>query len=129
MNDKLRFLGIGQVARSVANVKETERWYRDVLNLDHLFTIGNLTFFDCAGMRLMFSQAEHEPGDESLIYFRVEDIHAAYERLTSRGVVFINTPHMVHKHDDDVEEWMAFFKDPEGRPLALLSTIRSHSDR
>jgi methylmalonyl-CoA/ethylmalonyl-CoA epimerase len=32
---------------------------------------------------------------------------------------------MIHKHEDGVEEWMAFFSDPEGRPLAIMSVVGS----
>jgi hypothetical protein len=35
----------------------------------------------------------------------------------------INT-HMIHRHDDGTEEWMAFFKDNEGRPLAIMAQVR-----
>lgn len=28
---------------------------------------------------------------------------------------------MIHRHADGTEEWMAFFNDPEGRPLAIMS--------
>jgi DNA-binding CsgD family transcriptional regulator/catechol 2,3-dioxygenase-like lactoylglutathione lyase family enzyme len=115
------YLGIGQVARSVADVQESEAWYSDVLGLDHLYTFGNLAFFDCGGTRIMLSQAEDKPGDESIVYLRVADIHATHQRLAEAGVEFINTPHMIHQHDDGAEEWMAFFKDPEGRPLGLMA--------
>ena len=30
---------------------------------------------------------------------------------------------MIHKHDDGVEEWMAFFDDGEGNTLALISQV------
>ncbi len=115
------FLGLGQVARSVADVHASEAWYRDVLGLDHLYTFGDLAFFDCGGTRLMLSQAEEKPGEESIIYLRVADIVATHERLVDAGVEFINAPHMIHKHDDGAEEWMAFFKDPDGRPLGIMS--------
>lgn len=115
------FLGVGQVARAVADVQESEAWYSDVLGLDHLYTFGNLAFFDCGGTRIMLSQAEDKPGDESIVYLHVADIHATHQRLAEAGVEFINAPHMIHQHDDGAEEWMAFFKDPEGRPLGLMA--------
>ncbi len=68
-------------------------------------------------------QAEGKPGDESLVYFRVPDINAAHKRLVNEGVDFMNAQHMIHKHEDGVEEWMAFFNDPEGRPLAIMSAV------
>jgi hypothetical protein len=58
---------------------------------------------------------------------RVPEIVAAHASLQSRGVEFINAPHMIHKHADGTEEWMAFFKDPEGRTLALMSQARAIS--
>ena len=73
--------------------------------------------------------AEDAPGDESLLYLRVPDIDAAYARLQSAGVTFINAPHRIHRHEDGVEEWMAFFKDPEGRPLAIMSTAAPAADQ
>jgi hypothetical protein len=30
---------------------------------------------------------------------------------------------MIHKHGSGVEEWMAFFDDPDGHPLALMSQV------
>ncbi|EGF93125.1 hypothetical protein ABI_15650 [Asticcacaulis biprosthecium C19] len=51
------------------------------------------------------------------------DIHATQTHLEARGVVFINAPHMIHKHDNGIEEWMAFFNDNEGRPLALMAQV------
>jgi DNA-binding CsgD family transcriptional regulator/catechol 2,3-dioxygenase-like lactoylglutathione lyase family enzyme len=118
---------IGQIARSVADVRTAERWYRETLGLEHLYTFGNLAFFDCGGTRLMLTQGEAPPGTESLVYFRVPDIEQAHEELKRRGVEFSNAPHMIHRHSDGTEEWMAFFKDPEGRPLAIMSQVRSAS--
>jgi len=128
MDDEIRYVGVGQIARSVADIRTAERWYRDVVGLDHLFTFGDLAFFDCGGTRLMLSQAENEPGSESIIYLRVPDIQAAHQRLTEVGVTFINAPHMIHKHADGAEEWMAFFEDPEGRPLAIMATVATTED-
>jgi len=55
---------------------------------------------------------------------RVGDIAQAYELLKSRGVEFINAPHMIHRHADGTEEWLSMFKDPEGRPLGLMAQAR-----
>ena len=116
---------VGQISRSVRDIHSAEAWYRDVLKLPHLFTAGTFSFFDCAGVRLYLFQSEGEPQAESLIYFGVADIQDAYGTLRERGVEFINPPHLIHRHADGREEWMAFFKDPEGRPLAILSQVGS----
>ena len=112
---------IGQIARSVSDIAVAEAWYRDVLGLPHLFTFGDLAFFDCNGTRLYLQQGEAKA--ESILYFRVADIHSALADLAEKGAKFVSAPHMVHRHADGREEWMAFFNDPDQRPLGLIMTI------
>ena len=114
---------IGQIARSVKDIAAASKFYGEVLGLPHLYTFGNLAFFDCGGTRLFLSQGDGGPAD-SILYFRVPDIHAAHSALSERGAVFTNAPHMIHKHADGTEEWMAFFNDPEGRPLAIMAQVK-----
>jgi DNA-binding CsgD family transcriptional regulator/catechol 2,3-dioxygenase-like lactoylglutathione lyase family enzyme len=115
---------IGQISRTVRDIDAACAWYGGVLGLPHLFTFGKLAFFDCGGTRLFLSAEHAEPAPESILYLRVEDIAAAHTELAARGVEFIGAPHMIHRHADGTEEWMAFFKDPEGRPLALMSEVK-----
>jgi methylmalonyl-CoA/ethylmalonyl-CoA epimerase len=96
-----------------------------VLGLRHLYTFGKLAFFDCGGTRLYLSAEGDAPGPESVLYLRVEDIAAAHDELAARGVEFTGAPHMIHRHADGTEEWLAFFLDPEGRPLALMSQVKA----
>ena len=123
MEEALKLGPLGQIARRVKNIGEARRWYGEVLGLTHLYSFGDLAFFDCGGTRLFLSQSE---GDgESILYFRVPDIRGAHAGLAARGVEFINAPHMIHRHEDGTEEWMAFFKDNEGRPLGIMSQVKS----
>ena len=115
---------IGQISRQVRDIDAAVAWYRDVLGLTHLFTAGNLAFFDCGGLRLFLSaDSEGQPPGDSILYFRTEDIDATYRTLQERGVSFKGAPHMIHRHASGVEEWMAFFEDPDGRALALMSQV------
>jgi DNA-binding CsgD family transcriptional regulator/catechol 2,3-dioxygenase-like lactoylglutathione lyase family enzyme len=123
MNSQLTLGSIAQIARSVQDIKQAEAWYKNVLGLPHLYTFGNLAFFDCNGTRLMLSQ-ESAAVAESILYFRVGNIGAAYDVLKSRGVEFINAPHMVHRHADGTEEWLTMLKDPEGRPLGIMAQAK-----
>lgn len=122
MDPQLTVTAMGQIARSVRSAAESEAWYRDVLGLPHLFTFGTMVFFDCGGVRLMLAQKD-VPDTESILYLLVPDIRAAHAALTSRGVEVISVPHLIHTHADGIEEWMMFFKDPEGRPLAFMARI------
>lgn len=123
MTDAVKLGVLQQISRTVRDIKESEAWYGKTLGLTHLYTFGTLAFFDCGGTRLYLS-AEAKPGPESILYFRVNDIRSAYEALRARGVEFGEAPHMIHRHADGTEEWMAHFNDPEGRPLALMSQVR-----
>lgn len=114
---------ISQIARTVRNIREAQAWYGDVLGLEHLYTFGNLAFFDCDGVRLFLSEGEASGAAESMLYFRVPDIHAAHAELVGRGVEFLGAPHLIHRHADGTEEWLAPFKDNEGRPLALHAQV------
>lgn len=115
---------IGQISRVVKDIKQAEQWYRDVLGLPHLYTYGKLAFFDCGGTRLFLSENSGETKTASIIYFKVADIQAGFDSLQARGVEFVGAPHMIHKHADGTEEWMAFFKDPEARMLAIMSQVK-----
>jgi DNA-binding CsgD family transcriptional regulator/catechol 2,3-dioxygenase-like lactoylglutathione lyase family enzyme len=118
------YLMLGQIARTTRRFEESHAWYRDVLGLPELYAFGNLAFFDMGGVRLMLTEEEGELACESILYLRVPDIHAAKAELESRGVKFINAPHLIHRHEDGTEEWMAAFEDNEGRPLQLMTQVR-----
>lgn len=111
---------VGQIARTVKDIAAARAWYGDVLGLTHLYSFGNLAFFDCGGVRLFLSEGEGT-ASESILYFRVPDVRTAHQALAGRGVAFTHAPHMIHRHPDGVEEWMAFFTDNEARPLAVMS--------
>ena len=98
-------------------------WQPHLVAAAHLYTFGKLAFFDCGGTRLMLTGETEAASSESPLNLRVADIAAAHDDLRSRGVPFINAPHLIHKHADGTEEWMAFFKDPEGRTLAIMSQV------
>jgi DNA-binding CsgD family transcriptional regulator/catechol 2,3-dioxygenase-like lactoylglutathione lyase family enzyme len=119
------YIMLGQVARTTRDTAAARAWYRDVLGLPELYTFGNLSFFDLGGVRLMLTEEEGGGGAESLLYLRVPDIHAAKQAMETRGVRFTHAPHLIHRHDDGTEEWMAFFEDNEGRPLALMTQART----
>ena len=121
MNRTVSLGPIGQISRSVSDIEAAVRWYGEVLGLRHLYTFGKLAFFDCGGVRLFLE--EGEAGPQSVLYFHVEDIRVAHEDLAARGIAFVSAPHLIHRHPDGTEEWMAFFNDNEGRYLAIMSQV------
>lgn len=112
---------IGQIALHVGDVDRSVEFYGGKLGMTEIFSTPNLAFFDNAGTRLMLSSGEGEPsGERSVIYYRVEDIDVAYSGLTEAGVEFQDSPHVIHS-TDNYELKMAFFKDPDGNQLAIMS--------
>jgi catechol 2,3-dioxygenase-like lactoylglutathione lyase family enzyme len=120
--EMLQLGAIGQIARPVRDIGTAVDFYGKVLGLPHLYTFGDLAFFDCGGTRLFLS-ATDEPAPPSILYFRVDDIQTAYDELRERGVEFEQAPHLIHKHDNGIEEWMAFFPDPDGHLLAIMAQV------
>src|ERR1051325_10619028 len=118
---------IGQLAYTVSNVPRAVAFYRDALGIKLLFEAPpGLAFFDCGGVRLMLSQPEGDfrPGGSSAVtYFRISDIEGTQKTLKSRGVTFVDDPHLIAKLPDH-ELWMCFFKDPDGHTLALMEEKR-----
>jgi len=115
---------LGQISMTVSDIERSVAFYRDILQLPHLFTAGELAFFDCAGTRLMLDAMPEAQGHgASVLYFDVPDIDAAHVELTARGAVFSGAPHMIHRAEDGTELWMAFFNDPDDNVLAVMSEV------
>ena len=117
---------IRQIAVTTHDIDRAVAFYRDKLGMKHLFTVPpKLAFFDCSGIMLMLSLPETEEFDHpgSIIYFGVEDIHAATRTLTERGVEFREQPTLVADMGT-YELWVSAFSDSEGNLLALRSEVK-----
>jgi len=116
---------IGQVLVPTADLERATGFYRDVLGIRLLFEVPRMAFFDLGGARLMLAEPEDEDRPSgSVLYYRVDDLHAAHETLSARGVSFDAAPAMIADMGDH-ELWMAFFRDSEGNQLALMSEVPS----
>ena len=117
---------IGQIAVPVSDVDRAIAFYRDILGMRFLFKAPpGLGFFDCSGVRLLLDEPvkKQQENYSSIIYYKVSDLPAAYTTLSARGVLFEQPPELVAKMPDH-ELWMAFFRDPDGNLLALMSKVR-----
>lgn len=113
---------IGQIAVSAQDIDRCTTFYRDVVGLEHLFSVPpKMTFFDAGGVRLMFSLPEGNEHDHpsSILYFKVDDIDATYARMVAGSAEFIETPHIVAPMKDH-DLWIAAFRDGEGNTMALM---------
>jgi methylmalonyl-CoA/ethylmalonyl-CoA epimerase len=128
MGASTKDVGLGQIGQIAVNVHDLEKavsFYRDKLGMRFLFQAPKMAFFDCRGIRLMLGIPETPEFDHpsSILYYKVDDIHAAFETLTARGVRFKDKPHLIAKLPDH-ELWMTFFVDVDGNTLALMSEVR-----
>ena len=120
-----RLSAIKQICVNARELPRAIAFYRDTLGIRHLFDAPpQMSFFDCAGIRLMVGVAEKGEFDHpsSILYFDVPDIQAAHRDLKARGVKFRGEPHLVAKLPDR-EIWLDFFDDTEGNVLALTCEI------
>jgi methylmalonyl-CoA/ethylmalonyl-CoA epimerase len=112
---------IGQIAVNVSDVERAEEFYGGKLGLRKLFRFGDLSFYDCAGVRLMLDKIGDQKNvpSHSVIYLRCADIALARRELVARGVRFTDVPHLIAPMEDH-DLWMTFFTDPDGHTLALM---------
>ena len=129
MTTPLEFPGlsrIGQIAVIVHDLPKAVTFYRDILGMKFLFEVPRMAFFDCGGVRLMLGLPETAELDHAalILYYKVDDIQAAYRVLKSRGVHFLGEPGLVARMPDH-ELWLAEFRDMENNVLALMREVRS----
>jgi len=117
---------IGQISVNVHDLERAVGFYKEILGLPLLYQFPpKLAFFDAAGVRLMLSLPEDPEFDHpgSILYFKVNDIQGTWSALREGGADLIREPELVARMPDH-ELWMAFFKDPDGNTLALMSEVR-----
>jgi methylmalonyl-CoA/ethylmalonyl-CoA epimerase len=113
---------LAQVAVTVADVERAKAFYRDVLGLPHLFDAPpGLSFFQCGETRLMLSRPEGAGADgNSILYYGVEDVSAAYKAMRDKGAAFEEAPRVVAEVEGKPIH-LAMCRDSEGNLLGLIS--------
>jgi methylmalonyl-CoA/ethylmalonyl-CoA epimerase len=114
---------VGQIALTVHDADRSQAFYGGVLGLTLLYRYGSLVFFDAGNLRLMLGEGSEVSPGNSCVYFRVPDIEAAHAALVAKGVGFQDGPKLIARMPDH-ELWMAFFQDPDGHQLALMTEKR-----
>ena len=111
---------ITQILVPVTDVDRAADFYEHVLGLPLLFRYPGNAFFDAAGVRLYLARPT-EPGYDGVasIYFRVDDVTAAFDLLESRGATVRERPELVHR-DPEYDLWLAFVADPDGNNIGLM---------
>ena len=114
---------VSQIAFTVRNLEEAKIFYRDVLGLKFLFDAGTMAFFQCGSVRVMIGEGEQNASNSGpIVYFRVADIDAVASMLKSRGVEFVQEPHLVARMKTN-DLLLAFVRDTSGNTLGLMSEM------
>ena len=109
---------------AVADVEQAKAFYCDTLGLDVSEEHGLLTLH-LAGDRptFVYPKPDHEPANFTILNFPVDDVEAAVDSLTARGVQFEryegfpqDEKGIMRGHGPDI----AWFKDPSGNILSII---------
>lgn len=116
---------------SVDDLARAKRFYGETLGLDVSESMGQLVLNIAGGSRvLVYSKPNHAAATFTVLNFPVEDVAAAVEELSRRGVRFetygagpLETDAKgVHRAPG--EPVIAWFKDPAGNFLSILEERR-----
>jgi methylmalonyl-CoA/ethylmalonyl-CoA epimerase len=113
---------LAQVAITIRDLDRAKAFYGGVLGLPHLFDAPpGLSFFQCGDTRLMLSRPEGpETAGNSILYYGVDDVDAAYEAMVGQGVAFEEPPRKIAEVDGKPIH-LAVCRDSEGNLLGLIS--------
>src|ERR1041385_8511580 len=112
---------IGQISVNAHDLERATAFYKDKLGMKHLFSVPpKMAFFDADGVRLMLGIPERPDLDHpsSILYFKVDDIDAAYDALRKRGVHFETKPALIAPMQS-YDLWLAEFRDCENNVLEI----------
>jgi methylmalonyl-CoA/ethylmalonyl-CoA epimerase len=119
----VQFEKIGQIAITVTDLARARDFYLNTLGMRFLFDAGTMTFFQCGDIRLLIGTEENStPRGGTIVYFKLDDIHAVFAHLISRGVEVVRSPELVAKMPDH-DLWIGFLKDPDGNILGVMSEV------
>jgi len=130
MNSKID--GLHQVALTSSDLERSIGFYQDVLGLPLIasFEPPGLAFFRVGDVRLSIQKVDEVEATSSVIYLAVQEINAAVDSLKEQSIELEREPEVVFRDDKGQfgeageEEWMAFFRDPDGHLLAFASRTK-----
>jgi predicted enzyme related to lactoylglutathione lyase len=109
---------------SVNDLEAAKKFYGEVLGLTTSEHYGLLTLHLAGGRdTLVYPKPDHAPATYTILNFAVDDIDAAVDELTSRGVE-LEKYDGLGQDDKGINRvggpYIAWFKDPAGNILAVL---------
>ena len=115
---------VSHVILRVADLDRSLGFYRDLAGFSVLGATEAFAFLEGGSIRIALNVRPDQPIDESLtkIVIEVDDVHAAHERMSQRGVRFEVRPREVMR-DGDRSLHAAHFADPDGHLWSITGWI------
>jgi methylmalonyl-CoA/ethylmalonyl-CoA epimerase len=116
---------IGQISVNIRDLARAVGFYKNVVGLTYLFEMSNGAFFQCGEVRVALTIPTSDAFDHpaSIIYYQVDNLDDAHDRLLAWDANVLQPPHLVAKMADHAL-WMCFFNDGEGNVLAFMEERR-----
>lgn len=118
---------------SVNDIEKAKDFYTRIIGLDLAGEEMGLQFrLPFAGRLFIYHKPDHRPATYTMLNLVVDDIDAAVDELTKKGVVFERYPNLIPGVEQDEKGILhsenptqdgpsiAWFKDPFGNVIALL---------
>jgi catechol 2,3-dioxygenase-like lactoylglutathione lyase family enzyme len=105
------------VTLPVSDLKESARFYGEVLGRQKKYEFRDYAGFDCGGVEIglkTWGEREEPRQGEPVVNFLVDDIDKTYQELRKHGVQFVGGP-----KDTQWGARIALFLDPDGHTLQL----------
>jgi catechol 2,3-dioxygenase-like lactoylglutathione lyase family enzyme len=110
------------------NPEAAQQFYRGTLGLTFVRDDGFALVFDMEGVMLRVNKVpQFTPAQHTVLGWAVDDIHAAVDGLSQRGVVFERYPNMGQDEQGICTfpsgDQVAWFKDPDGNLLSISKHV------
>jgi catechol 2,3-dioxygenase-like lactoylglutathione lyase family enzyme len=112
---------------AVADIDAARAFYGDTLGIEVTEEHGILTLHLAGGDRptIVYPKADHQPANYTVLNFQVDDVEAAVDELTARGVQFELYPGAPQDEKGIMRGQgpdIAWFTDPAGNILSVIKT-------
>jgi predicted enzyme related to lactoylglutathione lyase len=110
---------------AVPDVEAAQKFYGETLGVETSVELGILTLHLDGGARptIIYPKPDHVPAGYTILNFPVDDIDAAVDALTERGVEILRYDGMEQDERGVMREggpYIAWFADPAGNVLSVL---------
>jgi catechol 2,3-dioxygenase-like lactoylglutathione lyase family enzyme len=112
---------------AVPDIDAAREFYEGKLGIDTSVEMGILTLHIAGGHNIIvYPKPDHEPADYTILNFPVDDIDAAVDALTERGVEFLRYDGFGQDEKGVMRDQgpeIAWFTDPAGNVLSVIKPI------